>query len=282
MEGLALKPSPDMLAAFTVTEPELVAETSIAWVWKVRQAGGCPAALKSYKADMGSEAAGFAYLQQFRGGPVAQLYALTETAALLEWLDGPSAGDIARQGDLAAADLALAELASALHCASGDAAPSLPSLAGRFAALLECRVQDLTSGTLYDNIERCQFLATELLRDQQQFSALHGDLHHDNMRRAARGYCAFDAKGLWGERAFELANAFRHPKGCEDVIRQPEVIRRRAKIWAAALQVPAPRLLAWAAVKCALSITWRQPSRSTPDTEAALLSALFDQLDEGS
>lgn len=271
-----------MLTAFGVSQPDRVAETQIAWVWKVRQADGRPAALKHYKAaGMGAEAAGFAFLRQFQGGLAAEIYALAARAALLEWLEGPSAGDIARQGDLAAADRALADLACALHAASAGPPGPLPPLAARLAGLLECRAGDLPAGGLRDNILRCRALAGELLRVPLRPCALHGDLHHENMRRAARGFCAFDAKGLWGDRAFELANAFRHPKGCEEMIRRPAVIRSRARLWAAALQVPAPRLLAWAAVKCALSIVWRQPPGGAPDAEAPLLAALLDQYLEG-
>lgn len=265
---------------FAVSHPEWVAETAIAQIWKVRRADGRPAALKRYKAKgMGHEAAGFAYLRQFNGGPAAHVYALSEDAALLEWLEGPSPGDVARKGDLLVADQALANIAAALQVAA--VAQKLPSVEARFAALLTVQEENLPAGALRDNVLRCRTLARELLGDEQQPCALHGDLHHENLRQTARGYCAFDAKGLWGDRAFELANAFRHPMGCEDLIRQRAVIRRRAHLWAAALQVPVRRLLAWAAVKCALSIVWRQPPDGVPDAEGALLAVLLDQYQEG-
>lgn len=277
---MTLQPPARFLSDFAVSQPEWVAETAIAQIWKVRCADGRPAALKHYKAKgMGHESAGFAYLRQFNGGPAAHVYALRNDAALLEWLEGPSPGDVARQGDLLAADRALGDAAAALHAM--PVVLELPPLEARFAALLECRAQDVPAGALRGNILRCQTLAEELLRDQPQPCALHGDLHHENLRQTARGYCAFDAKGLCGDRAFELANAFRHPIGCEDLIRQPAVIRRRAHLWAAALQVPARRLLAWAAVKCALSIVWRQPPGGAPDPEGALLAVLLDQYHEG-
>ncbi|MBL4813394.1 MAG: hypothetical protein JKX69_13820, partial [Rhodobacteraceae bacterium] len=120
----------------------------------------------------------------------------------------------------------------------------------------------------------CQQTAQNLLANQIDIRPLHGDLHHDNIRLGARGYCAFDAKGVLGERAYELANAFRNPKGAEKIVTAPERVVSLAQSWSQAFDVDQQRLLQWAMVKVALSISWRCNGKLKHDGEFALL-ALF-------
>ncbi|NIZ15763.1 aminoglycoside phosphotransferase family protein, partial [Phaeobacter sp. HF9A] len=86
--------------------------------------------------------------------------------------------------------------------------------------------------------------------------ALHGDLHPDNIIESPAGLRVFDAKGLCGPRAYELANAFRHPRGCPAYMRDPAVIRRRANLWAEAAGCTPQEQLRWAIAKLALSLLW--------------------------
>ena len=95
-----------------------------------------------------------------------------------------------------------------------------------------------------------------------------------------RGFCAFDAKGVLGERAYELANAFRNPAGAAELLRDPARQRARAASWSAAFGVDRARLRYWAAVKCALSIAWRSGGRVGADAEFDLLSCLLALCDE--
>ena len=101
--------------------------------------------------------------------------------------------------------------------------------------------------------------------EKQDIRPLHGDLHHDNIKASDRGYLAFDAKGVLGERTFELANAFQNPLGSEAIARQPETIQRRAELWSAGLNVSKPRLLSWAAAFSGLSLAWHCKSTFGPN-----------------
>jgi streptomycin 6-kinase len=94
------------------------------------------------------------------------------------------------------------------------------------------------------------------LTTQTDIRPLHGDLHHDNIKGSPRGYLAFDAKGILGERCYDFANALRNPIGAEAHYRQPEVIKRRVSAWAQCFGVPENRLLQWAAAHSALSLAW--------------------------
>ena len=79
----------------------------------------------------------------------------------------------------------------------------------------------------------------------------------------------------WGDPAYELANAFRNPKGAADLQRDPARISHLARIWSQGLDIERTRLLQWAAVKCALSIAWRAKGVLRDDKEADLLSLLL-------
>lgn len=267
-------PAPDLLAEFDVSAPELVEETALASVWKVRRADSSPAALKLYGSKgMRNEAEGFRFLAA-AGGPSAKVYIVTSTAALLEWLGGPPLGDLSRAGRDAEAAAELMRVANGLHENQVPAA-GYPRLEGWFRDLFSLTVPAGSCDATRRNIARSQTLARRLLGDPRDVRPLHGDLHHDNIRQGERGYCAFDAKGVLGERAYEVANAFRNPRGAPDLVREPERIAFLASHWAQEFQVEQRRLLQWAAAKCALSITWRSGGRLGADPELDLLGTLL-------
>ncbi len=261
------------LAEFNATNPEFITTTAIATVWKVQSPHG-PAALKLYhQPDMGEERHGFTLMAALDGHGAAKVFQTTRNAALTEWLDGPHLGDLTRNGQDEKASAELVKVANALHTSMPDI-PGLPTLAQRFRALKTLGF-DCPEPAKHD-LTRARNLAEHLLNTQTDIRPLHGDLHHDNIRLGARGYVAFDAKGILGERAFELANAFRNPKGAEPLHRDPARIRHLAQSWGRAFGVRPKRLVQWAAAKCALSIAWRSGGTVRDDPEFDLLNALLD------
>jgi streptomycin 6-kinase len=275
MEG-HVKPPEEVLVAFRVTAPEWIATTAIASLWKVSRAGGGVAVLKYYGArGMGSEASGFRFLQAAPESYAAQVYGLRPDAALVEWLEGPSLADLAIAGEDEMAARELVRVASGLHPGTGQAPEGYPRLEDRFDALFHLKPAPSCAAGDKAAIAACQTLARDLLDAQVDVRPLHGDLHHGNVMKTPRGFCAFDAKGLVGERAFELANAFRHPYGNPDLTRDPRRIGMLADLWSVGFAVDRQRLMQWAAVKCALSIAWRSKGRLAQDDELDLLAALL-------
>ena len=265
-----------LLEDFQVALPEFIVRTGIAAVWKVQTRDGVAAALKLYHgSDMGAERHGFRVLETCDGCSAAQVYRTTANASLTEWLDGPSLGDISRGGNDDGANLELVAVANSLQANMLDPG-DLPSLSLRFRSLLELELDAACPGEPEYDLLRAQGLTRHLLATQEEVRPLHGDLHHDNVRLGPRGYAAFDAKGLLGERAFELANAFRHPRGVEALVRDPARIRRLATDWGSAFAVDPTRLLQWAAAKCALSIAWRSEGAVDGDPELDLLATLLE------
>lgn len=274
-------PDPDLLETFQASDPVLVDETALATIWKVLRPGGQPAALKVYhNGDMRNEARGFDLLEAWDGRGAARLFQRNGSAALIEWLEGPSLGDLTRRGQ---DRLACRELAKAANCVHGGARvprSGFPVLADWFQSLFNLKIGPGCPQDTQHDIAKCQALARKLLASQRDLVPLHGDLHHDNVRLGARGYCVFDAKGVLGDKAYELANAFRNPKGAEQIVRDPARIRYLAQTWARSFGVERRRLLDWAAAKCALSIAWRAEGDLEDDREFDLLSCLVGVSEE--
>lgn len=252
-----MQPDARLLDRFNIAQPEHVADTPIASVWRVTRADGTLACLKAYKNDdMRDEVPGFDLLAAQGGQGAVRLYQRQGAAILMEWLDGPSLGDMARAGDDAQATRLLGAVARRLHRADVVPPASLDPLPNRFTALLEARFTPDCPPRVRAAIRAARQLAVPLLANQRDIRPLHGDLHHDNVRGSGRGFLAFDAKGVLGEPTFELANAFRNPLGSDALFSDPDVILRRAAQWSADLNVSPSHLLSWAAAYSGLSLSW--------------------------
>lgn len=272
----AAQPDNALMAHFGLEAATFIERTAFGTIWRARQIHGDLVCLKVYHGGkMRNEASGFRVLLACDGVAAARVYDLASGAAVLEWLDGPSLGDMARNGDDVQACEILADVARRFQQACHGFDASLPTLGDWFESLFRLEFAATCPPATQTNIAACRDLARRLLADSNDIAPLHGDLHHDNVRRGSRGYCAFDAKGVLGDRAYELANAFRNPRGAAALVRDPERIERLADVAAAVLSVDRRRVLAWAAVKTGLSIAWRAKGLLAADPEFDLLSVLL-------
>lgn len=235
------------LARFQLSDPHELARTATSTLWTVRRPGGETAVLKLLKPEEIEEARGAAYLRALAGQGAVQVYALDGSAILMEHCPGPSLGDLARSGQNAAATEGLCSVIRTLHAARPDP-EGLEPLANRFAPL--------TTATLDGDLARAAGIARALLADPVPPVALHGDLHHDNVLSSPRGWLAIDPRGVWGDPAYESANAFRNPEGIGDRLFDPARINHLAESFARNLGLPLRRLLGWAAAHSALSTRW--------------------------
>jgi streptomycin 6-kinase len=256
----------DHLTRWNLSDPQPVAETPRATVWKVLQPDGHPAALKLLRPNETEEARGFALLQALDGKGAVRVLACDGAALLMEWCDGPSLGDLVRAGQDARATEILCDAILCLQAA--DLGPSrLEPLATWFAPLIGApQTGDLATAA---------DLARALLATSQTAMALHGDLHHDNILSSPRGWLAIDPMGVWGDPAYEPANAFRNPDGAGDLVFRPDRITHLADLFAQRLNHPRPRLLGWAAAHCALSILWSREDGKNPADDYRLLPILL-------
>jgi len=269
-------PPAPILTEFNVKNPHFIAETGLAYVWRVTRDDGSLAALKRYhKGARGNEAFGTAYLEAVNGRRAVHVYAQTPSMVLMEWLPGLSLGDVARAGEDMRAAHELAGVAKDLLSVRGVDCQDWPKLDAWFRPLLNLNLPSTEAPDVQRLIGHSQDIATPLVHTQRDQRPLHGDLHHDNVRQGVRGFCAFDAKGVVGECAFELANAFRHPRGRPDLVRDPVRITALRDLWSTQLDIDANRLMAWAVAKTALSIVWRSAGDVAADPELDLLDRLL-------
>lgn len=114
-----------------------------------------------------------------------------------------------------------------------------------------------------------QAVARELLADQREIVALHGDIHHGNILDAGtRGWIAIDPKGLWGDRAFDFVNILRNPDDATALVlarfaRQVEVIAEVAAL-------DRLRLLRWTLAFASLSAVWILEEKGYPGSDLAV------------
>ncbi|MBU0495285.1 MAG: aminoglycoside phosphotransferase family protein [Chloroflexi bacterium] len=107
-------------------------------------------------------------------------------------------------------------------------------------------------------VDRAERLFADLLASSDEPVLLHGDLHHENIRRAERvPWLAIDPKGVVGEPAYEVGALLRNP--FPHLLDEPDpgrLIARRADILAEELGLDRTRLLQWGVAQAVLSAWW--------------------------
>lgn len=206
------------------------------------------------------------YLQALAGNGAVRVLARNGPAILMEWCKGPSLGDLSRNGQDEAATDILCAVIRTLHAGAMGPKTLEP---------LESRMAPLTTPELDGDLGHGARIARNLLVTQAARTALHGDLHRDNILHSARGWPATDPKGVWGDPAHETANAFRNPDGAGSLIFDPARIARLADRFAHHLGQPRQRILGWAAAHCALSMIWSRQASAEVTEDARLLPLLL-------
>ncbi|MEO9457381.1 MAG: aminoglycoside phosphotransferase family protein [Lentilitoribacter sp.] len=247
----------NILDEFDVSSPQLIAETAIAKVWRVKRSDNTLAALKVYKGpDMLNEVAGVFYLQNCNGEGAARVFQSSENAFLMEYLEGPTLGDLTRSGDDHNSAHMLVDTANRLRQVQFDRTYDWPKLSDWMRELNELERGATWLDKNWQHIELSRHLAQKLILNQTDINVLHGDLHHDNIIKGARGYCAIDAKGVVGDRCYELANAICNPTGAEELMIQPDRIEFLLNLWSNAFEIDRNRFLQWIIAQRGMSISW--------------------------
>ncbi|MEM7269215.1 MAG: aminoglycoside phosphotransferase family protein [Pseudomonadota bacterium] len=270
-------PPPGILRRFDLTAPEFVAETAIARVWKAYRNDAAYALKIYFDPGLANEAAGVELMRRWNGRHAARMIRRDGPAILLEWLDGPSLGDLAREGDDQGSARRLAAVAMGLR--DLDIAPPFGALTleQNASALLNLDLQAVDNTTLARNLGRAKDLAKELVGIGET-ALLHGDLHHDNIIAADRGDLVIDPKGLIAPPAFEFANAFRNPRAAPDLTSDPNRAQMLTRTFAEISGLSETELLRFAAMKAGLSICWTLREGSVTRESADSLSALMFSL----
>jgi len=264
---------------WSLTKSTPVAETARSWIFRVEQNGRNFAALKILKPAVSEEEGRGARLLQWYGGDgAATVFDTHGDTIFMEWIDGKTLGDAARSGHDEEATIAIATVVSNLHRPRPDAPEGLQPLRERFQTLFgtDVRAWPHTARDLY---ARASGIALKLFDKPAAQVPLHGDLHHDNILSSDRGWLAIDPKGLIGDPAYEVANAFRNPQGATNLAADPRRIAQMADIFAARLGLNRKRILGYAAAHSGLSVCWDLAAGNPITTDLAVLPPLLAAYD---
>ena len=251
--------APDALgracAGLSVTDPVPVASTPRSHVFRVRRPDGTAAALKLLTGEGAEERAGARMMAWRDGRGTARILGREEDAILVEWLDGPSLGDLARNGEVGQVIDAIAGLLPRLHAPIESPCPPLVPLNERFAALFALPPDRVSPG-MRPAMSAAMSAARRCLDEAGPPVPLHGDLHHDNVLGSVRGWMAIDAKGVLGCRGYEVANLFGNPADAPHLITDPAYHTALAHRFATVLDLPERRIREWAVAHMALGLVW--------------------------
>src|SRR5690606_30452800 len=213
------------------------------------------------------------------GDGAATIFDIHGDTIFMEWLDGGTLGDPARNGRDAEATDAFATVVANLHRPRADAPDDLQPLRQRFDALFKTDVRAWPH-TARDLYARAAGIALKLFDKPAPDVPLHGDLHHDNIISSQRGWLAIDPKGLIGDPHYELANAFRNPTGALKLAADPKRINTMADVFSQRLGLNRKRLLGFAAAHSGLAACWDLEAGNSIATDLAVLPLLLSAYDQ--
>jgi streptomycin 6-kinase len=203
------------------------------------------------------EADGAAALRYFDGRGAVRLLAYDQAAHLLEYAgDEELALMVSRGGDMDAAAV-IADVVNELHRSRlGTPAPRLRTLQERFRSLFDRAARDEAAGEESIFVRGAR-VARRLLAEPQDECVLHGDIQHHNIRRhPERGWLAYDPKGLYGERLYDVGNALCNPSTAPELVMSEDRYLRMSRVLAERMQADLDRLRAFAFAFACLSASW--------------------------
>lgn len=186
----------------------------------------------------------------WQGEGAARVLAWHEDGILLERAQGSrSLPQMVRDGDDRQATEILCQVVARLHAPRAEPLPELIPLHQWFNSLWPAA--QAHGGMLRLSAR----VAAELLTSPREQTALHGDIHHDNVLDfGERGWLVIDPKRLYGERAFDYANIFCNPN--YGIATDPDIFQRRVVQICQLAGLERQRLLQWILAWAGLSAAW--------------------------
>lgn len=238
---------------WSLSKLDQVAETETSWVFKAQRENGKPAALKVYKSGTDqAERPASALLEWYGGEGAVGVYGHNEDALLMEWVEGHTLAEPAREGKDDEAAIAIATLAGQMHKPRSNPPQDLVPLRKHVQDLFSADVRKWPD-TARDLYARCVGIAYGVFDRPAADLPLHGALYHENIVLSDRGWLARDAVGLLGDPAHELAPAFLSPWGEVKLGANPVRINALADTFSERLGYSRKRILAFAAIHAAHS-----------------------------
>jgi len=250
------------LTAWELSDAQPLAETVTSHIYTVKHQQ-TTVILKILAPDESEERMGALALRHFNGRGAVRLLNSDDGAHLLEYADGANVAELVQSGQDEAATAIIADVINALHADDSPPPEGVRTLRRWFRALFWQAEQDRAAGQ--DTIMmRAAKIADEVLDHPITPRVLHGDIHHENIRQSPRGWLAFDPKGLYGERTYDLANTLCNPRpeyGVESA--DERRILRNAAILAERCGIERSRVLLFLYLYACLSACWTMQEATT-------------------
>lgn len=242
------------LAAWQLSNPRLLTQTVTSHIYTVTVEAET-VILKVLSPSETTEQVGALALRYFDGHGAVRLLRCDDGAQLLEYASGDELITLVERGEDENATRIIAQVIKQIHSVPQETArDGLFVLEGWFGELFHKAAADRRAGI--DSIYlRSARLAERLLADQREVRVLHGDIHHRNIRQSARGWLAFDPKGVVGERTYDCANTLCNPPITEIVHNETRLLNHAA-ILADTLAIDLPRVLAFTYTYACLNASW--------------------------
>jgi streptomycin 6-kinase len=256
------------LTAWNLANPQFLTQTVTSHIYTVTHDAET-VVLKLLSPTETEEQTGALALRYFDGHGAVRLLRHDDGAHLLEYAPGDELVTLVERGEDENATRIIAQVIEQLH-AVPQAAPQdgLFRLDRWFRELFNKAAADKRAGIESIYVRGAAF-SERLLADQREVRVLHGDIHHRNIRGSARGWLAFDPKGLVGERTYDCANTLCNPVMPELVHNETRLLTNAA-ILADALAIALPRVLAFTYAYACLSASWSMSSGAADEADWAL------------
>jgi streptomycin 6-kinase len=242
------------LAAWKLSNPQLLTQTRTSHLYTITHSTET-IVLKLLSPSETEEQRGALSLRYFGGHGAVRLLRYDEDAQLMEYAPGDELVTLVERGEDEHATRIIAQVIEQLHSVPQDAPyDGLVPLDRWFGALFAKAETDQQAG-LESIYTRSAALTARLLADQRDIRVLHGDIHHYNIRQSARGWLAFDPKGLVGERTYDCANTLCNPVMPELVHNETRLLTHAA-ILADRLSLDPRRVLAFTYAFACLNASW--------------------------
>ncbi|XKG99709.1 hypothetical protein LG281_08000 [Pelagibacterium halotolerans] len=229
-----------------------VAETPSYWIYRVQREDNSRAALRIFKSPDGIGERAGRLLEWYRGDGAVRHYGSTPECLLTEWVEGTTLSVPAKDGKDAQAMSAIANLVGMLHVYRPDPPENLIDLREHFADFFAADVR-FWPDTARDLFARSVGIAYSVFDKPHAQIPLHGNVYHDDVFLAERGWIAGIPVGLLGDPAYDLAPSFMHPWGEVKLAANPTRINAMADLYSEKLGLKRKRILAFAAIHAANS-----------------------------
>ncbi len=239
------------LQAWNLSDPQPLAQTATSTVYTVTYQSERVVLKLLTPIGVDDEQSGAVALDYWQGRGAVKLLRHAPNAHLLEYAEGDNlTALVERGGDEQAVEI-IADVLNQLHAVQSPIPNGLWALERRFQSLFVRA--SLHPDTIY---ARAAVVARRLLDDPRDVRVLHGDMHHYNVRQSARGWLAYDPKGVLGERTFDVANTLCNPDDVPDLVRSETRLLRNAEILARGMGLELLRVLQFTFAYACLSASW--------------------------